>query len=233
MGMEGQNKMHTFQLRLKNIKGEIKKWNSEEFGNIQQERGKLQTRMAGIQQKIIEEGRSEELAEEEGRLINQLEERRKQKDMEQLLVDYFKGILTKPNINREEEIDKVCQHIPKKVTREQNLALLRVITKEEVEEVVNKMAKNNAPGPDGFTVEFYQAAWSFMGNDLLDLVEESKCTKCMHHGLNATFLALIPKNGNSDEPQGFRPISLCNVVYKILATIMVNRLKPILPDLIA
>ena len=50
--------------------------------------------------------------------------------MEQLLVDYFKGILTEPNINRKEEINRVCQHIPKKVTQEQNLALLRVITKE-------------------------------------------------------------------------------------------------------
>jgi len=124
-------------------------------------------------------------------------------------------------------------YIPKKVTREENLALLRVITKEEVEEVVNRMVKNKAPGPDGFTIEFYQAAWSFMGNDLLDLVEESRCTKHMHQGLNATFLALIPNTGNLDEPQGFRPISLCNVVYKILATIMVNRLEPILPDLIA
>ena len=95
------------------------------------------------------------------------------------------------------------------------------------------MAKNKALGPNGFTIEFYQAALSFMGNDLLDIVEESRCTKCMHQGLNATFLALIPKTGNSDKLQGFKPISLCNVVYKILATIMVNRLKPILPDLIA
>lgn len=149
------------------------------------------------------------------------------------MVHYFKGILIEPNINRKEEIDKVCQHIPKKATQEQNLALLRLIRKEEVEEVVNIMAKNKAPGLDVFTIEFYQEAWSFMGNDLLDLVEESRCTKNMHEGLNATFLALIPKNGTSDEPQGFKPISLCNVVYKILATIMVNKLKPILPDLIA
>jgi len=95
------------------------------------------------------------------------------------------------------------------------------------------MAKKKAPWPNSFTMEFYQATWSFMGNDLLDLVEESRCSKRMHQGLNPTFLALIPKSGCSDEPQGFRPISLCNVVYKILATIIVNRLKPILPDLIA
>eukprot|EP00253_Pinus_taeda_P009744 PITA_09744 len=95
------------------------------------------------------------------------------------------------------------------------------------------MPKNKAPGPDGFTIEFYHTAWSFMGNDLLDIVEESRCSKRMHQGLNATFLALIPKTGCSEEPQGFRPISLCNVVYKIITIVMVNRLKLILPDLIA
>lgn len=39
-----------------------------------------------------------------------------------------------------------------------------------------------------------------MGNDLLDIVEESMCSKRMHQGLNATFLALIPKNYYSEEP---------------------------------
>ena len=40
-GMEGRNKMHTFQIRLKDLKGKIKKWNGEEFGNIQKEKEKL------------------------------------------------------------------------------------------------------------------------------------------------------------------------------------------------
>eukprot|EP00253_Pinus_taeda_P021277 PITA_21277 len=80
-GTESRNKMHTFQLRHKEIKGKIKKLNREEFGNIQQEKGKLETRLEGIQQQIIKYGRREELAEEEGRVINQLEERRKQEEI--------------------------------------------------------------------------------------------------------------------------------------------------------
>jgi len=166
------------------------------------------------------------LKDEEGNKVT------RQDELEHLLVEHFKDILSEPNVNQSEDIDKTCHLIPKKVSRDQNLALLRVIAKEELEETINKMSKNKALGPDGFTIEFYQVTWSFVGKDLLDLVEESRCSKRMHQGLNATFLALIPKNGCSDEPQGFRPISLCNVVYKILATIMVNRLKLILLDLI-
>jgi len=47
--MEGRNKMHTLQLRLKDLKGKIKKWNREEFGNIQKEQETLQINMKQIQ----------------------------------------------------------------------------------------------------------------------------------------------------------------------------------------
>jgi len=79
--MEGRNQMHTFQLRLKDLKGRIKKWNKEEFGNIQKEQEILQIKMKQIQHKIIKEGRSEELAEEEELVINKLEERREQEEI--------------------------------------------------------------------------------------------------------------------------------------------------------
>ena len=80
-GKEGLSKMRSFQQRLKEIKSKIKKWNKEEFGNIQQEQSKLQGRMESIQQKIILEGRSQALVEEEGIVITQLEERRKQEEL--------------------------------------------------------------------------------------------------------------------------------------------------------
>ena len=69
--------MHTPQLRLKELKGKIKKWNRDEFGNIQKDQEKLQTDMKRIRQKIIEDGRTEELAQEEGMVLNRLEEKKK------------------------------------------------------------------------------------------------------------------------------------------------------------
>lgn len=112
------------------------------------------------------------------------------------------------------------------------MALLRVITEKEIEETVKTMAKNKAPGPDGYTAKFFQATWSFMKQDIVNAVKESRCAKIMHPTWSTTFLALIPKLEKADEPQGFRPIALCNVIYKILATIMVKILKSMLPELI-
>ena len=49
---------------------------------------------------------------------------------------------------------------------------------------------------------------------------------------NATLLKLLPNLEGVDGPRKFRPIALCNVIYKIISKSVANRLKPILPLLI-
>ena len=86
------------------------------------------------------------------------------------------------------------------ITRDQNLALMREATLEEVEEMVKGMKKNKSPGPDGFTVEFYQVGWKFLGQDILDVVEESRQNQKVCTGLNSTLLSLFPKTAKSEDP---------------------------------
>lgn len=149
------------------------------------------------------------------------------------MANHFSDILTEPDQNSTSSIECVTRNIPTIVSRDQNLALLREITYEEVEEVFRNLRKSKAPSPNGFKTEFYQAAWAFIGTYIWELVKESRRSFEFYLALNSTLMSLIPKQENMDFLAGFRLIALCNVIYKILSTIMVNKLKPILSALIS
>ena len=51
--------------------------------------------------------------------------------------------------------------------------------------------------------------------------------------LNTSFTSLIPKQEDAQILDKFRPITLCNVVYKIISKVVANRLKPLLPTLVS
>ena len=68
--------------------------------------------------------------------------------------------------------------------------------------------------------------------EVVEIVEESRNKKGVLRAFNATFLSLIPKEMGVDRPDKFRPIALCNVVYKIISKVIANCLKPLLPTLI-
>jgi hypothetical protein len=69
--------------------------------------------------------------------------------------------------------------------------------------------------------------------DLLEVVKESLQNKQMLRALNCTLLTLIPKKEGVDNLDSFRPIALCNVVYKIITKLIVDRLKICLPVVIS
>jgi hypothetical protein len=64
-------------------------------------------------------------------------------------------------------------------------------------------------------------------------VEDSRRFSKVLPALNVTFLALVPKEDVDEDPNKFRPISLCNVIYKIITKLIINRIKPLLPHLIS
>jgi hypothetical protein len=90
-----------------------------------------------------------------------------------------------------------------------------------------------ALGPDGLSVLFYTTYWDSLGQDIILFVQAFFNDTVDLAKLNQTHIALIPKTQNPTTVPDFRPISLCNVVYKIIAKILSNRLKPHLSTIIS
>ena len=55
----------------------------------------------------------------------------------------------------------------------------------------------------------------------------------MPAAVNDTTLVLIPKVKNPQELSQYRPIALCNVIYKICSKVIANRLRLVLDDIIS
>uniref|UniRef100_A0A2N9G3W3 CCHC-type domain-containing protein n=1 Tax=Fagus sylvatica TaxID=28930 RepID=A0A2N9G3W3_FAGSY len=72
-----------------------------------------------------------------------------------------------------------------------------------------------APGPDGLHPGFFQKCWSTVGDSVVKEVRQIFSTGRMPEYLNRTLIALIPKCLGPETLSQFRPISLCNTVYKI------------------
>lgn len=103
----------------------------------------------------------------------------------------------------------------------------------EIKEAVFQMGPFKAPGVYGLHPVFYQSQWDTIGPSLCATVQDIWANPHKVKSINQTLLVLIPKTDNPQSMKNFRPISMCNVSYKIITKIIANRLKNHLSSLIA
>ncbi|XP_024006615.1 uncharacterized protein LOC112083116 [Eutrema salsugineum] len=106
------------------------------------------------------------------------------------------------------------------------------VTDEEVMQVVFSMPSDKSPGPDGFTIDFFKGAWSVIGRDVIVPVHLFQIGVPPERCEFNDFGPYTP-NKDAKTMKDYRPISCCNVLYKIVSKIRANQLKRILPAIIA
>ncbi|XP_038888122.1 uncharacterized protein LOC120078021 [Benincasa hispida] len=98
-------------------------------------------------------------------------------------------------------------------------ALGRPVSRDEIKKALFWIKSGKAARPDGFSVDFYRAAWN---------------VSCyLPSGVNSTAITLIPKRQRAEHMEEFRPIFCCNVVYKCISRILAKRLRLWLPAFIS
>ena len=95
------------------------------------------------------------------------------------------------------------------------------------------MAPLKAPGPDGLPPIFYQHYWNKIGGDVAKAVLTWLNSGIIYPSFNHTYITLIPKVKCPKQVTEFRPIALCNIMYKLVSKVLANRLKKLLPDVIS
>ena len=147
------------------------------------------------------------------------------KEISKEALRYFSEIFTS---SLQGNIQDSLGNINRVVSDECNAYLSRDVTAEEVRISVFSIGATRAPGPDGLTASFYQTYWDIVGPAVVEEVRHFFNTGEFYSDLNHTNLCLIPKITNPITMKDFRPIALCNVMYKIISKILSLRMKSIL-----
>jgi hypothetical protein len=146
---------------------------------------------------------------------------------------FYKNLLgTTHMVFTKEHAARIQQLISPTISVENCLMLERDVTVEEIKETIFSMQANKAPGPDGYTSDFFKAAWPVVGGDVVAAIRNFFVSGCLLKEVNATILTLVPKKPNPSVMGEFRSIACCNVLYKCITKILANRMLSVLDGLI-
>jgi hypothetical protein len=103
---------------------------------------------------------------------------------------------------------------------------------EEIGDAMFQIGPLKVPGPDGFPARFFQKHWEILKEDIIRGIKKFFTSGHLPPSVNETAIVIIPKKNNPECLKDFCPISLCNVIYKVVSKCMVNRLQSLLQDII-
>ena len=152
-----------------------------------------------------------------------------QEGIEAIILEYFANIFKS---NFPSNFPESLGAISPRVTSNINNELLVEFKAEEVWKVLKQRHPTKASGPDDMSPLFFHQYWDVVGANIISCVLDVLNSGLLPCELNETYICLIPKVASPKKITKFRPISLCNMVYKTISKVLVNRLKRILREVI-
>jgi hypothetical protein len=142
---------------------------------------------------------------------------------------YFENLLCAPQLPMTEDLTTI---FPNTITEASTAAALTSITDDDIKAALFSISDAKAPGPDRYNSLFFKKSWDVIKYDFIAAIKYFFSNNCLPRCVNATRVALVPKQEHPSCLHDFRPISCCNVLYKCIAKLLVIRLKAALVDVI-
>ncbi|KAH9786019.1 reverse transcriptase domain-containing protein [Citrus sinensis] len=150
-------------------------------------------------------------------------------EIDALIVEYFQTLFSSESCICE----PVLACVEASITALHNQLLLEPFTTLDVKEALFSMHPDKSPGPDGMNPAFYQKFWHVVGKDVTEACLSYITNRAFPEKFNDTLIVLIPKHTQPEQLTDMRPIALCNVLYKIVAKMLANRMKLVLGEVIS
>lgn len=123
--------------------------------------------------------------------------------------------------------------IPPVINNQQNEQLIQLPQEKEVTHALSSIGALKAPSPDGFPSLSFHSAWHLVKQSKMEMVRDFLEQGHSLDHLNKTNIVINPQKANASNLKDFRPISFCNVPYKIISEILTKSLKTHLPSIIS
>ncbi len=154
----------------------------------------------------------------------------KYSDIRDHLVGNFQHLFTEEPIIFPGDLENLISPV---ISEPENNMLCQIPSPEVIKDILFGMQSLKSPGSDGLPLFFYKKYWKVVGQSVIKAVQNFFVSGKMLKEVNNSFIILIPKIQNPSTINHFRPISLCNTIYKIISKLIVEKLRCVIPNLIS
>ncbi|CAI5465116.1 unnamed protein product [Closterium sp. Yama58-4] len=106
-------------------------------------------------------------------------------------------------------------------------------SEQEVKAALKGLPAGKAPGQDGLPKEFFERDWELLGPALMREVRTFESAGVLSESFTTAVTILLHKKGDRGDLGNYQPITLLSFFYKLLAKVLANRIKVVLPKVIS
>jgi len=152
-------------------------------------------------------------------------------EVRDVFVSYYQQLLGSSRVTLPLDETVVCCG-PRLDTTTQ-ASLLATVSHDDIKKAFFSIGDHKSPGLDGYSSFFFKKSWDVVGQDLCVAVQDFFQSGQLLKQINHSIITLVLKSAHVTTSSDFRPISCCNVVYKIISKILADRLGHALDGIIS